>query len=492
VTKLIEIPSANVRCDNWIGGEWRAASGGSLEVVSPYTGAKIGQVGLSTADDVAAAVDAAGEAASRWRRVPIKERSQFLFQFRQLTLDNLEELANLVALESGKTLGEGRADVLKGLEVVEYALSLQNMPGGASEVSRGVTCEERREPLGVVAGIVPFNFPAMVPMWMFPIAITLGNAFVLKPSEKVPLASRRIAELMEQAGFPPGVFTLVQGDRNAAEALVDHPDVAAVGFVGSTPAARAIYERAATRGKRVLALGGAKNHLIVVPDADPEVTIDGVVSSFTGCAGQRCMAASLLVAVGDVDAILDRVVERAAAMKLGAEMGAIIEKPALERLTAAIDKAKGDGAKLRADGRAQAAPAGYEGGYWLAPTILDGADPAWECARKELFGPVLTIVRVDTLDDALALATGSPYGNATSVFTSRGSVGRYVAENATTGMVGINIGVPVPREPFSFGGTKDSRFGAGDITGRGGVEHWSYVKKITSKWELQPDANWMS
>jgi malonate-semialdehyde dehydrogenase (acetylating) / methylmalonate-semialdehyde dehydrogenase len=492
MTKLIEIPSAAWRCDNWIGGEWCPASGGSLEVVSPYTGEKVGEVGLSTADDVAAAVEAAGEAASRWRRVPIKERTQFLFRFRQLTLDNLEELANIVALESGKTLGEGRADVLKGLEVVEYALSLQNMPGGAAEVSRGVTCEERREPLGVVAGIVPFNFPAMVPMWMFPIAITLGNAFVLKPSEKVPLASRRIAELMEEAGFPPGVFTLVQGGRDTAEALVDHPDVAAVGFVGSTPAARAIYERAASRGKRVLALGGAKNHLIVAPDADPEVAIDGVVSSFTGCAGQRCMAASLLVAVGEVDAILDKVVERAAAMKLGADMGAIIEKPALERLTAAIEQAKGDGAKLRVDGRAQPAPAGYEGGYWLAPTILDGADPSWECARKELFGPVLTIVRVATLDDALAMATGSPYGNATSVFTSRGSVGRYVAEHANTGMVGINIGVPVPREPFSFGGTRDSRFGAGDITGRGGVEHWSYIKKITSKWELQPDANWMS
>ena len=492
MTKLIEIPSAPIRCDNWVGGEWRAPAGDRLDVMSPYTGQAVGSVGLSTAADVATAVDAARDAAARWGRVPIKERTQPMFRFRQLALDHLEELSNLVALESGKTLGEGRGDVLKGLEVVEFALSLQNAPGGAAEVSRGVSCEERREPLGVVAGIVPFNFPAMVPMWMFPIAITLGNAFVLKPSEKVPLSSRRLAELIEEAGFPPGVFSLVQGTREAAEALVDHPDVAAVGFVGSSPAARAVYQRASALGKRVLALGGAKNHLIVVPDADPDVTIDGVVSSFTGCAGQRCMAASLLVAVGEVDELISQVVERVAAMKVGADMGALIDKPALDRLEAAIEKAKLDGAKVRVDGRGQPAPAGYEGGYWLGPTIIDQADPAWDCATRELFGPVLTIVRVDTLDEALALATSSPYGNATSVFTSRGAVGRYVAERATTGMVGINIGVPVPREPFSFGGTRDSRFGVGDITGQGGVDLWSSVKKITSKWELQPDANWMS
>ena len=491
--KLVEPPSSPTRCENLVGGEWRTPSGATLEVTSPYTGAKVGEVGLSTEADVAAAVEAAREAAAQWRRVPAKERAQPLFRFRQLMLDHLDELANTVALESGKTLAEGRGGVLKGLEVVEYALSLQNLEqGGALEVSRGVTCEIRREPLGVVAGIVPFNFPAMVPMWMFPIAIALGNAFVLKPSEKVPLTARRMGELMTEAGFPPGVFSLVQGTREATEALVDHPDVAAVGFVGSSPVARAVYGRATSQGKRALALGGAKNHLIVTPDADPEVTVPGVVASFTGCAGQRCMAASLLIAVGDTGDVLDRVVERAGAMRLGADMGAIIDGAAIERLRAAIDRAGKDGAEVRLDGRALEAPKGYEGGHWLGPTIIDRADPAWECAGSELFGPVLTVVRVDTLEEALSLESRSPFGNATSVFTTRGAVARHVAERATNGMIGVNIGVPVPREPFSFGGTKDSRFGAGDITGRGGVELWSSVKKITSKWALQPDQNWMS
>ena len=490
----LDVSATETRCRNLSGGEWLdPASTARVVVRSPYTGDVIGTAPLSGRREIDALVGAARRAAADWRRVPIKERTALLFRFRDLLRDDLEPLANQVAVESGKTLAEARAGIEKGLEVVEFALSLQNLElGGALEVSRGVTCEARREPAGVVAGITPFNFPAMVPMWMFPIAITLGNAFILKPSEKVPLTACRLGELMLDAGFPPGVFSIVHGGRSAVEALVDHPDVAVLGFVGSTAVARAVYARAASHGKRALALGGAKNHLIVVPDADPDVTVDGVVGSFTGCAGQRCMAASLLVAVGDVDHLLDRVVERAASLRLGVEMGAIIDRAALERLEAAIESARTDGAELRLDGRRPTAPAGFEGGNWLAPTILDRATPEHECATRELFGPVLTIVRVRSLEEALALENQSPYGNATSVFTTRGAVARFVAERATNGMIGVNIGVPVPREPFSFGGTKASRFGSGDITGRGGVEHWTHLKKITSKWATQPDASWMS
>ncbi len=491
---LIQLPNEPIRCRNLVGGAWRdLPDRPRIDVTSPYTGQVVGSVPMSGPAEVAAAVDAARAAAEGWRLVPLKERTQALFHFREGLLANLEELSNLAAVESGKTIGEARASVLKGIEVVEFALSLQNLDdGGALEVSRGVTCEVRREPLGVVAGITPFNFPAMVPMWMFPIAITVGNAFVLKPSEKVPLTSCRLGELMIEAGFPPGVFSIVHGGREAVESLIDHPDVAAIGFVGSTTIARQVYARATGQGKRALALGGAKNHLIVVPDADPAVTVPGVVSSFTGCAGQRCMAASLMVAVGDVDPLIDAITERAASMELGRDMGAIIDRASLDRLREAIDRAADDGVEVRVDGRAASPPDGCDGGSWLAPTVLDRARPEQECATRELFGPVLTIVRVPTLEAALALEQGNHYGNATSVFTSRGAVARYVAERATSGMVGVNIGVPVPREPFSFGGAKDSRFGLGDMTGRGGVELWTQLKKITTKWELQSDANWMT
>jgi malonate-semialdehyde dehydrogenase (acetylating) / methylmalonate-semialdehyde dehydrogenase len=494
-TRLVDVPDSPITCRNLIGGEWHAPSESSQayqEVRSPYTGTVIGRVPLSGAPEVARAVEAASRAAPEWRRVPIKERTQALFRYRDLVLANVDRLAHRAASEAGKTVAEARAGVLKGVEVIEFALSLQNLDdGGALEVSRGVSCEARREPLGVVAGVTPFNFPAMVPMWLYPIAVTLGNSFVLKPSEKVPLTPQILGELMLEAGFPAGVFSIVNGSRETVEAVIDHPDVSALGFVGSTPAARAVYSRATGGGKRALALGGAKNHLIVVPDADPAVTVPGVVDSFTGCAGQRCMAASLMVAVGDVDHLIDGIVDRARAMRLGHDMGALIDKPAVERIRAAIDKAGSDGAEVRVDGREGPLPGGYEGGNWVAPSVIDRADPGWECATRELFGPVLTIVRVKTLDEALALSERNPYGNATSVFTTNGAVARYVAERAQSGMVGVNIGVPVPREPFSFGGTKASRFGTGDITGRGGVELWTHLKKITTKWAVQPDATWM-
>lgn len=491
---LVDMSAVPRQCDNLVGGVWRhAGSGRTRSLISPYTGDVVGSVGLSNAADVAAVVVAARTAFPAWRDTPMKDRARPMFRFRDLVLGHLDELANLAALEAGKTQAEARAGVLKGLEVVEFALSLQNLDDGAAlEVSRGVTCETRREPLGVVVGITPFNFPAMVPMWMFPIALALGNAFVLKPSEKVPITACRIGDLMMDAGFPAGIFSVVHGDQESVTALCEHPDVAAVAFVGSTPAARAVYARATGAGKRALCLGGAKNHILVVPDAEEEITVRGVVDSFTGCAGQRCMASSVLLAIGPVDGLVKKITDEAGRITLGSQMGALIDRAARERLVRAIDQAQRDGAKILLDGRRARAPVGYEGGNWLGATVIDGARPEMDCARTELFGPVLTVMRVDTLEEALALEAQSPYGNATSVFTSSGAVARLVSERATSGMVGVNVGVPVPREPFSFGGSKASKFGGGDITGRPAVEFWTRLKKITTKWALQRDTTWMS
>ena len=477
-----------------MGSIWQPASTPeSLDITSPWTGQVIGSVGLSGRADVAAIVEAAREPAAVWARTPLKERVRPLTRFHELLTQSLGELSETVALESGKTEAEARAGLLRGLEVVEFAQSLPNLDrGGALEVSRGVTCEYRREPLGIVAGIAPFNFPAMVPMWMFPIAITLGNAFILKPSEKVPLSACRLGELMLEAGYAPGLFSLLQGDRRAVEALIDHPEVRAVGFVGSTPAARAVHARATGLGKRALCLGGAKNHMIVAPDANEALTVKSIVDSFTGCAGQRCMAGSVMVVVGDAERFVSKVVAAASRIELGHDMGALIDQAARIRLSAGLAEAQREGAQVLLDGRAQAAPAGYEAGNWLGPSVIDQVTPSMQSAQLELFGPLLSVIHVKTLDEALALEQLSPYGNATSIFTQSGAVASYVAERATSGMVGVNIGVPVPREPFSFGGTKDSKFGQGDMTGPAGVELWSNLKKITTKWALSEDATWMS
>jgi malonate-semialdehyde dehydrogenase (acetylating)/methylmalonate-semialdehyde dehydrogenase len=491
---LVRMPEAPIASANFVRGvAQRSVSSLSIEVHSPYTGELLGSVPDSSAAEVAAAVSGALDASRGWAACSIKERTVPLFRFRQLLLDHLDELAHSAARESGKTVAEGRAGVEKGIEVAEYALSLQNLEqGGSLEVSRGVRCEVRREPLGVVAGITPFNFPAMVPMWLFPIAVTLGNAFILKPSEKVPLTAALLAQLMHEAGYPAGVFSVVHGRRATVSALIDHPDVAAYGFVGSSKVAAGVYARAAERGKRVLALGGAKNTMILAPDAAPELAVSGIVASFTGCAGQRCMAGSLLVTVGDCDALIDRIVTAASQLQLGRDMGAIIDRAARDRLHAAITRAASEGAKLRLDGRTVAAPAGYEGGSWLAPTILDDVAANSFSATEELFGPVLSIVRVPNLKAAMEIEHRSPYGNATSVFTQSGAFARAVADEAQSGMIGVNIGVPVPREPFSFGGTKGSRFGHGDITGQGGVELWTKLKKVTAKWGAATDGSWMS
>lgn len=483
-----------VECKNLLGTSWQAAATArQLEVLSPWTGQAIAKVFVSGKEEVERAVSAARPALGEWSSTPIKERVRPLLRFRDLLTIHGNDIARVASRESGKTVAEALAGLQRGVEVVDFAASLPNMDrGGALEVSRGVTCEYRREPLGVVAGITPFNFPAMVPLWMFPIAVTLGNAFILKPSEKVPLTAMRLGELMLEAGYSPGLFSVVHGDRTTVEALIDHPEVRALGFVGSTPAARAVHTRATALGKRALCLGGAKNQLIVAPDADDALTVKAVVDSFTGCAGQRCMAASVLVLVGSARRLLPQVVAAAERVRLGDDMGALIDRAALDRIQQALAHASEQGATLVLDGRKRPAPSAFAGGNWLGPSIIDGAKPGMECVERELFGPVLSVVHVESLEEALTLEKSSPFGNATSIFTQSGAVAAYVADRATSGMVGVNVGVPVPRDPFSFGGTKDSKFGNGDITGPGGVELWSNLKKITTKWAVSKDQNWMS
>jgi malonate-semialdehyde dehydrogenase (acetylating)/methylmalonate-semialdehyde dehydrogenase len=484
--------TAYVDVRNWIGGEWcPAGSGATMEVINPRHGKAMGRVVISDTSDVDRAVRAAKAAFPAWRDTPLKERVQVLFRTKALMEKNLEELAWLVSHENGKTFGEGKASVLKAIECLEFGISLPNMAQGAQlDVSRGINCQVTYEPLGVCAGIVPFNFPLMVPMWMLPQALVSGNTFVMKPSEQVPYGAMRLATLLREAGLPDGVFNLVNGTREAVEGLCDHPDIKALGFVGSTKVAKLVYERGAKTGKRVLALGGAKNHLVVVPDADPVLTSDTVVASAYGCAGQRCMAASVMVAVGDVQHIIDRVVQRTRALRLGEDMGPVISEAAVQRISAAIDEAERRGAKVLVDGRK--ARVEGAGGFWVGPTVLDNVTADMPAGCEEIFGPTLSIIRTRTLDEAIAIENANPYGNAASIFTTNGAVARYATERFNAGMCGVNIGVPVPREPFSFAGWNDSRFGHGDMTGYDGFRFWTQPKKVTTRWEVARDATWMS
>ena len=403
---------------------------------------------------------------------------------------DLEELTWLTSHENGKIYSEAKAEVLKGIECVEYGCSLPNLAAGNQlEVSRGVRCEQVFAPLGVVAGVTPFNFPFMVPLWMMPQALTGGNAFILKPSEQVPLTTLRLAEIFKEAGLPEGIFQIVQGGRAAVEALCDNEDIKALAFVGSTRVAKLVYARGSITGKKMLCLGGAKNHLIVVPDADLQLTAQNVMASFTGCAGQRCMAASVMVAVGDVQHIIDEVARQAGEMVTGTTMGPLTNSISIDRITGYIDEAEKAGAKVLVDGRGDTAD---EGGYWIGPTLIDNVTREMPAGREEIFGPVLSIIHVDTVDEAIALENSNPYGNASAVYTTSGDVARKVMNGVDAGMCGVNIGVPVPREPFGFGGWNDSKFGNGNITGWDGFRFWTRPRKITSKWAIQKDANWMS
>ncbi len=477
---------------NYIDGGQVPGDGSPHDVFSPLDGSVISRVPLCTAAAVDAAVQAAKRAFPAWAGTPLKERVQVFFRYRNLLERDLEELTDLIVEEHGKVREEARAEVLKAIELTEFACSLPQIAAGEiMEVSRGVECRNDRFPLGVVASITPFNFPSMVPHWSLPNAIALGNCMVLKPSEQVPLSAGRIAELLAEAGLRRGVFNVVHGGQAVVEAICDHPGIEAISFVGSTRVAKVVYRRGTHNLKRVLALGGAKNHIIVAPDADLEMTSSNVVASMAGCTGQRCMAASVMVAVSDTDHIVGRLVEHAQRMVPGEDVGPVISAEAKERIERFITEAEEAGAKVLVDGRNAAVP-GREGGYYVGPTVLDHVRPDMRIAQEEVFGPVLAIVRAGDVDEALRIENESPYGNAASVFTESGGLARYVSERASAGMVGVNVGVPVPREPFGFGGWNESRFGVGDITGRSSIEFWTRSKKTTTKWNREAGTNWMS
>lgn len=477
---------------NYINGQFERNGQKEMNVYSPLDGSVISTLPISTYDDVDKAVKAAQEAFPLWSGMTYKERVQIFFRYRTLLEKNMDELTRLVNLENGKIYDEAKAEIEKSMELSEFAVSMpQIVSNEVQEVSKGVECRIERKPLGVVASIAPFNFPNMVPHWTMPNALVLGNCMILKPSELVPLSAMRMAELLKEAGLPDGVFNIVNGGKEVVEAICDHPEIKAVSFVGSTKVAQIVYRRATSNLKRCVALGGAKNHLLVLPDAHLEMTASNVVASMSGCAGQRCMAAAVMVGVDKVQHIIDKMVEEAKKIVPGKNLGSVISKEAKERIEKYITEAEKAGAKILVDGRG-ATVAGKEGGFYVGPTIIDYVTPDMSVAKEEIFGPVISIIRAKDLDEALQIENNNPYGNAAAVFTQSGGLARQVMEKASAGMIGVNVGVPVPREPFSFGGWNDSKFGVGDITGKSSIEFWTQNKKTTIKWNPEAKTNWMS
>lgn len=478
---------------NFINGEFIPGSSTKKHaVISPLDGKELTTFNESTMEDLNKIVNAAQIAQKEWQNVTLKERAQIFYKYKQLLEKNSEELTEVIYRENGKIHSEAKAEIDKAIELTEFACSLPQFVNGENmEVSKGVFCSSTKVPLGIVASIVPFNFPTMVPHWTIVNAIALGNAFILKPSEAVPISSQYTAKLLKEAGLPDGLFNIINGTQTTVENICDHPGIQAVTFVGSTKVAKIVYQRASHNLKQVLALGGAKNHILLLPDAHPEMASSNIVASMSGCAGQRCMAAATLLAVGNCDAILDKLIGDAQKIQCGTTLGAVISKEAKDRIEAYITEAEQQGAKIILDGRHTIVP-GKENGFYVGPTIIDHATPYMKIAREEIFGPVIAIVRLDTIDEALAIENANPYGNACSVFTQSGGLANYVTENASAGMCGINIGVPVPREPFGFGGWNESRFGSGDITGKSAIGFFTKEKKTTTKWNPEAGINWMS
>jgi len=477
--------------EHWIGGKTTAASSTrTAPVFNPATGAQQSEVLLAAKADVDMAVEVAKRAFESWSQASLSQRGKVLFAFRELVNAHVDELAELVTEEHGKVLSDAAGEVQRGLEVVEFACGIAHLLKGdySDQVSTDVDTFSFREPLGVVAGITPFNFPVMVPMWMHPVAIACGNTFVLKPSERDPSASMLIAELWQRAGLPDGAFNVVHGDKGAVDALLDSPDVAAVSFVGSTPIARYIHERASATGKRVQALGGAKNHAIVLPDADIEFAANHLVAAAFGSAGERCMAISAAVAVGAAgDAVVDALTSKASAVKVGSgrdatnDMGPVVTRAAKERIVGLIDTGEAQGARLTVDGRGLVVD-GFEDGFFVGPTVLDRVTTEMDVYREEIFGPVLSVLRVDSIDEAIALINANPYGNGTAIFTSSGDAARRFQRGVKVGMIGINVPVPVPMAYYSFGGWKDSLFGDKHVHGPEGVSFYTRAKVVTSRW----------
>jgi len=476
------------RIHHWIGGESVASiSGRSGPVFNPATGMQAAAVDFASVEEIDRAVAAAKAAFGSWRTVSLSRRAELLFRIRELFNAHREDLAKLLTAEHGKVLSDAMGEVARGLEVIEFACGIPTLIKGSfsEQASTGVDVYSIRQPLGVVAGITPFNFPAMVPMWMWAPALACGNTFVLKPSEKDPSASILTAELLKEAGVPDGVFNVVQGDRLAVERLLEHPDVAAISFVGSTPIARSIYETGTRNGKRVQALGGAKNHMVVLPDADIDMAADAAVSAAYGSAGERCMAISVVVAVGDVaDPLVGAIQERLPKIKVGdgmlpdSEMGPLVTEAHRDKVASYLDSGAEQGATLLADGR-ETAPAD---GFFLGVSLLDHVTTEMDAYKDEIFGPVLAVVRVGTYDEALTLVNENQYGNGTAIFTRDGGVARQFQFDVNVGMVGINVPIPVPVAFYSFGGWKDSLFGDRHIYGPEGIEFYTRGKVVTSRW----------
>ncbi len=478
---------------HWIGGKpWtggQAARQG--DIYNPATGQVSGTVDFAGPAEVAAAVQAAAGAFAAWRATSLVKRTAVLFAFRELLRARQADIAALISAEHGKVASDAAGEVARGLEVVEFACGIPHLlKGGFSEnVSTGVDAYSIRQPLGVVAGITPFNFPAMVPMWMFPIAIACGNAFVLKPSEKDPSASVLLAELLAEAGLPDGVFSVVHGGKEAVDAVLAHPDVRAVSFVGSTPVARYVWQTGSAAGKRVQALGGAKNHMVVLPDADLDLAADAAVSAGFGSAGERCMAISVLVAVDPAgDELVAKIAERVARLRVGpgtderAEMGPLVTAAHRDKVAGYLDSGVREGAVLAVDGRGHPVTGGAAEGFWLGPSVLDHVTPPMSCYADEIFGPVLSVVRVPTYDDALGVVNANPYGNGTAIFTNDGGAARRFTSEVEVGMVGINVPIPVPMAFYSFGGWKSSLFGDTHVHGTEGVHFYTRGKAVTSRW----------
>ncbi|SDZ18799.1 malonate-semialdehyde dehydrogenase (acetylating) / methylmalonate-semialdehyde dehydrogenase [Amycolatopsis xylanica] len=479
---------------HWIdGARTSGVSARRSDIFQPATGEVARQVVLADQSDVDAAVASAVKASQDWAEGSLSSRVRVLFKFRELVDAHRDELAALITAEHGKVLSDAAGEVQRGLEVVEFACGIPQLLKGehSEQVSRGIDAYSIRQPLGVVAGITPFNFPVMVPMWMFPIAIACGNTFVLKPSDRDPSASLRLAELFSEAGLPPGVLNVLQGDAAAVNALLAHPDVAGASFVGSTPIAKHVYATGTAAGKRVQALGGAKNHMVVLPDADIAGAADAAVSAGYGSAGERCMAISVVVAVGDsADELVEAIAERTRALKTGpgtdpaSQMGPVVTGAARDRIVSYVDAGVEAGARLVVDGRGFA-PQDHEEGFWVGPTLFDGVTPEMSIYTDEIFGPVLAVVRADSFEAALELVNANPYGNGTAIFTADGLAAREFQRRVTVGMVGINVPIPVPMAYYSFGGWKDSLFGDTHVHGAEGVHFYTRGKAVTARWPRQ-------
>ena len=469
-------------------GQWEAGSGAHHPVTNPATGEVIAQVPYATAGEVDRVVRAAHDAFLKWRNVPVVDRVQVLYRYKALLDKHHEELARILTSENGKTIEDARLEVRRSIQMVEFACGMPSLMMGDAlpDVSAGIDSVSIRQPLGVVVGITPFNFPSMVPMWMFPFAIACGNSFVLKPSEKVPMSPNRSAELLVEAGVPAGVFSILHGDKVSVDALLAHPLVRAVSFVGSTPVAKYIYSTASANGKRVQALGGAKNHLIVMPDAQLDKTVDAIISSAFGAAGERCLAGSVLVPVGEVaEPLLELLLAKTKSMKVGdgnqsgIDMGPVVTGDHCKKIVGYIEKGVAEGAKPLCDGR-ESAP--KNNGFFVGPTIFDNVTPEMTIAKEEIFGPVLSVIRVKTLDDALTLVNNSPFGNTSSIFTTNGKSAREYAHRVEAGMIGVNIGVAAPMAFFPFSGWKQSFFGDLHAHGKDAVAFYTEQKVIMTRW----------